>query len=154
MAPAPAALAGGTSLPAGSGQEIVCIDDDSLVLEISTSLVKRLGYRVRAFGQPAAAEAFLMAPDSANAVAVICDFAMPEVDGITLAQRWPGSAATCRGSCSRAYLSEETLQRARAAGLEYFIDKPPAIEQIARTLRRILAASAGEVTSNSPFGLQ
>jgi CheY-like chemotaxis protein len=139
VAPAAPARADGTNLSAGSGQEVVCIDDDSLVLDILTNLVKRLGYRVRAFGQPALAEAFLSGPDSASTAAVICDFAMPGLDGITLAQRVGRRRSYIPWILLSGYLSEETLLRARAAGLEFFIDKPPSIEQIARTLQRVIA---------------
>jgi len=136
--PAPAAQAPGLSIPAGSGQEIVCIDDDSLVLEVLSNMLRRLGYRVRSFGQPAEGEAFLTSADSANTAAVICDFAMPELDGITLAQRVGRRRSYVPWILLSGYLSEETLQRARAVGLEHFIDKPPAMDQIARTLQRVL----------------
>jgi len=139
--PAPAAPSGGSSIPTGSGQEVVCIDDDSLVLEIVSNLLRRLGYRVRAFGQPAEGEAFLTSPDSANTAAVICDFAMPELDGITLAQRVGRRRSYIPWILLSGYLSEETLKRARAVGLEHFIDKPPAMEQIARTLHRVLGGN-------------
>jgi len=96
---------------------------------------------VRAFGQPAEGEAFLTSPDSANTAAVICDFAMPELDGITLAQRVGRRRSYIPWILLSGYLSEETLKRARAVGLEHFIDKPPAMEQIARTLHRVLGGN-------------
>ena len=141
--------ADGSSFPTGKGEEIVCIDDDALVLEILSSLVNRLGYRSRAFGQAAAGEAYLAGPESAGTVAVICDFAMPDLDGITLAQNVARRRGYLPWILLSGYLSEETLQRARAAGLEYFIDKPPAIEQIARTLQRALASPAPRELSGS-----
>ncbi len=130
----------GRDLPAGTGQEIVCVDDDSLVLEILVSLVRRMGYDAKPFGQAPAAEAYLSGPDSAATAAVICDFAMPDIDGITLSQRVGRRRSYLPWILLSGFLSEETLQRARAAGLEYFIDKPPAVEQIARVLSRVITS--------------
>ena len=143
----PQAHPSGGELPSGSEQEIVCIDDDSLVLEILVSLVRKMGYQARPFGQASAAEAYLTGPDSAAAAAVICDFAMPDIDGITLAQRVGRRRSYLPWILLSGYLSEDTLQRARAAGLEYFIDKPPSVEQIARMLSRVLATPGAREVS-------
>ncbi len=141
-AAATAPAAAGSSLPAGAGQQVVCVDDDPLVLDILTSLVRRLGYEARAFASASAAEVYLTGQESSTTAAVICDFAMPELDGITLAQRAGRRHGNLPWILLSGYLTEETLQRARAAGLEHFIDKPPSMDQLARALNRLIQRPA------------
>ncbi|MFI5337814.1 MAG: ATP-binding protein, partial [Opitutales bacterium] len=125
--------------PMGQGEEIVCIDDDAAVLETLRGQLQCLGYRPRVFNSPAAARDYLTGSGSAGVAGVICDYAMPEIDGISLVQGVSARRSGLRWIMASGYLAEEPLQRARAAGLEHFIDKPPALDDLARTVRRMLA---------------
>jgi PAS domain S-box-containing protein len=136
---------GEAALPLGQGQEVVCIDDDVLVLDTLTGLLSRLGYTLRSFGAPAEAFAYLTGRDSARTAAVICDFTMPEQDGISLAQQVGRLRSGLPWILLSGYLSEETVQRARAAGLEHFVDKPPSLEQLARILQRLTRREATQI---------
>jgi PAS domain S-box-containing protein len=120
--------------PAGKGREIACVDDDPMVLAILVRLLGHLGFRVRGFGSAFEAYGFLTGPLSERTEAVVCDFAMPEMDGITLSQKVGLKRDGLFWVLLSGYLSGDTLRRARAAGLEHFVDKPPAAEQLARVL--------------------
>jgi PAS domain S-box-containing protein len=121
-------------IPDGGGREIVCVDDDPMVLSVMVRLLNRMGYRAKGFGSGFLAEAYLTGPESGATEAVVCDFAMPEIDGISLAQRVGLRRGGLLWVLLSGYLSGDTLRRARAAGLEHFIDKPPTADQLARVL--------------------
>ena len=123
----------------GKGEEIVCIDDDAAVLETVRHQLASLGYWPRVFNSPLEARDYLTGPDSARVAGIICDFSMPELDGITLAQEVSAKRSGLRWILASGYLSEETLQRARTAGLEHFIDKPPSLDELSAAIRRMLA---------------
>jgi len=65
----------------GSDVTISIVDDDALVLASLAGLVKRFGYRVKAFRTPVAC---LADYDAATPGCHLLDLAMPELDGISL----------------------------------------------------------------------
>ncbi len=74
---------GGESLPLGTGQTVLVVDDDPLVREITASLLETLGYRVlRAEDGRQALETVLRAPGEIDLV--LSDVSMPELDGLGL----------------------------------------------------------------------
>ncbi len=146
------AAAQGAGPPPGTGQRVVCVDDDPLVLATLTGLVRRLGYEPVGFLSASAAEAYFTGPGSDEVAAVVCDFAMPELDGITLAQRASRRRANLPWILLSGYLNEDTLQRARAAGLETFIDKPPSLEHLARALHRVISRPGEQVAASHGEG--
>ncbi|MCA9049161.1 MAG: response regulator, partial [Planctomycetaceae bacterium] len=85
----PAAAASGTTalnigdLPAcGLGQRILCLDDDRAIVTLTTRMLEELGYNAVGFTSPGQA---LQALEEAEEKfdAVITDFRMPEVSGLS-----------------------------------------------------------------------
>jgi len=122
------------SMAHGGGQEIVCIDDDSLVLEILCSQLEHLGYRGRSFDDPIAAKAYLLGPAATRVKMIICDYSMPQEDGVTLAREVMEKRGGLTWVLSSGFVTTETLERAKVAGFTHFIDKPPSMEDLSAVL--------------------
>jgi PAS domain S-box-containing protein len=118
------------SLVHGTGQEVVCIDDDSLVLDILDSQLAHLGYRARIFEDPSAARAYLLSPASSHVRVVFCDYSMPQADGISMARDIMAARSGLVWVLSSGFVTTETLERAKAAGFTHFIDKPPSLDDL------------------------
>ncbi|MDR3401776.1 MAG: two-component regulator propeller domain-containing protein [Chthoniobacter sp.] len=74
------------SAPAASDAAILLVDDESVVLKVTRTMLERLGYTVDAYTDAlAAAEAFAAAPERYRLL--LTDFAMPKLDGVELARR-------------------------------------------------------------------
>ncbi|MEA3207868.1 MAG: two-component system, cell cycle sensor histidine kinase and response regulator CckA [Chthoniobacter sp.] len=83
---APPAAAQPLSPPSSERGRILLVDDESVVLKVTESMLARLGYEVHAFTDPAAVlDAFAAAPDRYRLL--LTDFAMPQFDGVELARR-------------------------------------------------------------------
>lgn len=73
------------STPTGRGESILLVDDDELVAQSGESILKRLGYRVKAeINCIEALEAFRRHPDEFDLV--ITDMSMPQMTGLMLAE--------------------------------------------------------------------
>ena len=71
--------------PMGGGESILLVDDDELVVQSGESILKRLGYRVKAeINCKEALEAFRCHPDEFDLV--ITDMSMPQMTGFMLAE--------------------------------------------------------------------
>jgi len=74
------------AFPAGAGQHVLIVDDESAIVRVTSRMLERLGYRVSAFCEgPAAIAAIEAAPDEFHLV--ISDLTMPETTGLDLAER-------------------------------------------------------------------
>ncbi len=74
------------AMPRGSGERIMVIDDDRLVLSTVTVMVQGLGYEVSEWTNPVLAlDALGETPDSVDAI--LTDLTMSELSGIELAKR-------------------------------------------------------------------
>lgn len=124
-------------LARGSGQEVVCVDDDSLVLEILASQLEHLGYAPRTFEDPAAAKAYLLSPESSSVRVVFCDYSMPQADGISVARGIMQTRGGLVWVLSSGFVTTETMERAKAAGFTHFIDKPPSMEDLSEVFLKV-----------------
>jgi signal transduction histidine kinase/CheY-like chemotaxis protein len=134
-----AAIAAGARL---EGVDIVAIDDNEDALDILTSALTGAGAQVRPFTSAA---------DAVNAIGrarpdiVLCDIAMPGMDGFEVLSRIRGADATAGGMTPviavTAYASAEDHARCLRAGFQAHIAKPydtiALIQQIAETLARV-----------------
>jgi PAS domain S-box-containing protein len=74
-----------SDIPMGRGENILLVDDDELVVQSGESVLKRLGYRVKAeVSCTEALEAFRRHPDEFDLV--ITDMSMPQMTGLMLAE--------------------------------------------------------------------
>ena len=73
------------AIPRGTGERIMVIDDDRLVLGTVTLMVQGLGYEVSEWTDPVLAlDAFKKSPDGVDAI--LTDLTMSELSGIELAK--------------------------------------------------------------------
>lgn len=74
-----------SDIPMGGGERILLVDDDELVAQSGESILKRLGYRVKAeISCKKALEVFRRHPDEFDLV--ITDMSMPQMTGLMLAE--------------------------------------------------------------------
>jgi signal transduction histidine kinase len=136
---ASAAIAAGARL---DGVDIVAIDDNEDALDILTSVLTSAGAQVRPFTSTVDA---VYAVGRARPDIVLCDIAMPGMDGFEVLSRIRGSDATAGGitpvMAVTAYASAEDHERCLRAGFQAHIAKPyntiELIQQIAETLARV-----------------
>lgn len=73
-------------IPCGQGETILLVEDDPMILEISATMLKNLGYAILFAGTPR--EALRIVSESVSPIhLLITDVVMPEMNGKDLAQR-------------------------------------------------------------------
>jgi PAS domain S-box-containing protein len=134
------AAAAATSLP-GHGEQILFIDDEASLAKLAVAHLERLGYRVEAFTQPAAAlAAFRANPQRFDLV--VTDYNMPEMSGIEVAQQLFLMRPDVAVALVTGYARQADLEQARALGIREIILKPFSVEEFRPIIRRLLAESA------------
>ena len=117
---------------------IMVVDDDPLVGELSTSLLRDAGYEVELIDDSFKALERIKAQPPAVA---ILDILMPGIDGMTICHRIKTDPATKDVRVvmvsGKAFHAER--QRALDYGAELFIEKPYDIETFAKQIGEILA---------------
>ena len=124
----------------GAGEKILVIDDEAGVLKVTRSMLERLGYVVDGFTDATAAlAAFTAAPQSSRLA--ITDFAMPQYDGVGMAQRlWEVSPAFPIILYS-GYGSRLTPEEAMRLGFVQLLPKPFQLSALADAVKQALAKS-------------
>jgi len=126
------------SLQAPKGTErILFVDDEISIMDLGRQVLEQLGYQVKAFSSSEKAlECFTSAPDEIDLI--ITDMTMPKLTGAKLAQailaiRPDMPMVLCTGF-------SETINEEKAINLGFkeYILKPISIDQIARSIRRVL----------------
>lgn len=131
-------LPNGAGKMPGGGESILLVDDEAAVLEATTLLLQRLGYRVTACRRgEEALEIFKEQPEKFDLV--ICDYHMPELNGLEIIRRLRAirektKAIICTGFTSE--LERESLGKSE----EWIIraDKPFKIEEFSQLIRETL----------------
>lgn len=102
---------------------LICVvDDDELVREAITGLMKSLGYRAAAF---ASAEAFLRASNRLSRTdCLIADINMPAMSGLDLYRHLSASAMPIPTILITAYPDDGARERALSAGVVCYLSKP------------------------------
>ena len=123
----------------GNNARILLIDDDAMVCNVASAMLRRLGYRPVPFLRPEdALAAFVQAPDSFDAV--LTDLTMPNLSGVELARRLLGHRPDLPVIIATGYLRTEAIELARVAGVQHFARKPYALEELAALLGEALPA--------------
>jgi PAS domain S-box-containing protein len=126
----------GSPIPTGT-EEIMLVDDEQTVREMTKAMLTGLGYQVKIFGNPfEALELFTAQPDIFDLV--ITDMTMPKMTGDKLAQaimkiRPAMPVILCTGFSD--LINEES---AKALGIREYVTKPITRQSFARTVRSIL----------------
>lgn len=119
---------------------LLLVEDDPGVRRSLQLLLRSRGFNVRAYASGAALIADLDA--QSDAVALVADFLMPQIDGVALllalrAAGWTGPALLIT-----AFATQEVEVRARAAGFALVIEKPLVENAVGEAVERMIAAGS------------
>jgi PAS domain S-box-containing protein len=124
--------------PTQHGSErILLIDDEATLANLGKELLESLGYRVVAkTSSVEALQVFCAQPERFDLV--ITDQTMPDMTGMTLAQKVLQVRPDIPIILCTGYSEQVTKDRAREIGIREFLMKPLIIKDLARTMRRLL----------------
>ena len=123
----------------GGDERILFVDDEEALVESTTTLLCRLGYRATGFNDAGAAlEHFSANPDRFDVV--VADYGMPHMTGVVFAERLTGIRRDVPVIILTGHLDEPVSpEKARDAGIKEFLIKPLAISELSETIRRVLS---------------
>jgi PAS domain S-box-containing protein len=132
-----------TTVPRGSGQHILFVDDDEALAEIGRRFLERLGYRATACRDSAAAlKQLRTAPESC--AAIISDLAMPGLSGLELADECRRVKPGLPFILMSGHNSVMTAESLKSCGVADFILKPFTFQALAEALHRVLPVPDNE----------
>jgi PAS domain S-box-containing protein len=129
---------GALDAPRGEGQHVLCVDDDPAMVLMVDGLLRRAGYQVTTFEQPAAALARVMANPGAFDI-VVTDFNMPEMNGMELATALAREAPHLPVIVTSGFISDEMRQQAGELRVGALLQKEYTLERLAGLVHMVLA---------------
>ncbi|MFT3956447.1 MAG: PAS domain S-box protein [Piscinibacter sp.] len=121
----------------GSGQRVLYVDDDEVMVVMVERLLERAGFAVIAEADATAAVKRLQAdPDAFDAV--VTDFNMPGMSGLDVARIVIGLRPAMPVVISTGYLSEELRSQALSLGVRGLLKKENTLEELAGLLRDLV----------------
>ena len=123
--------------PPGTGQHVLCVDDDPAMVLMVDGLLRRAGYRVTTFEQPAAALARVRADPRAFDI-VVTDFNMPEMNGMELASAIARAAPHLPIIITSGFISDEMRQQAGELQIGALLQKEYTLERLAGLVHAVL----------------
>jgi CheY-like chemotaxis protein len=133
--------AGPDSIPAGAGQHILLVDDETALAQATNLSLTRLGYRVtEVHSAREALTAFGQQPGGIDLV--ITDLTMPGMNGIDLTNALLGIRPELPILLASGFGGTRTAHFARGPGLRAVLQKPFTVEALARSVHQLLAGSA------------
>jgi len=124
--------------PRGAGERVLCVDDDPAMVLMVDGLLRRAGYTVTMFEQPAAALARVKAdPDEFDIV--VTDFNMPEMNGMELAAAIARAAPRLPIVVTSGFISDDMRQRAGELHIGALLQKEYTLERLAGIVHAVLA---------------
>jgi CheY-like chemotaxis protein len=128
--------------PAGGHERVLLVDDEQAVARSSARILERFGYRVTFHTDPVQAlDVFRESPDSFDLV--ISDLTMPGLSGLELAREIRALRPDLPVILASGYVEEATLERARALGVREVLLKPVMPNELAETVRAVVAGKTG-----------
>ena len=121
---------------------ILIADDDAVQRRLVENMVQRSGYQTVTFDSGDAAIAYLTAPDSAGADAMILDLVMPGLDGLGVLAKLRESSLSLPVIVQTAHGGIDNVVSAMRAGAHDFVVKPVGLERLQVSLRNALNTSA------------
>ncbi|HZP85319.1 MAG TPA: PAS domain-containing protein [Burkholderiales bacterium] len=131
------AVAPTETIPDGSGQTVLLVDDEEALVRLGEETLAELGYEPVGFSSASAAlEAFRSDPDRFDVV--LTDEAMPGMSGSQLVTAMRKIRPKIPAVLISGYVGPQTLARAHKAGVQEVLAKPLAARDIARVLAKVL----------------
>ena len=130
------------SLPMGTGERVLLLDDESSVVNISGRIMARLGYHVESFtsGEEALAE---LARRPGEFDVIVTDQSMPGMSGDMFAERARLVRPGIPIIISSGYSPTLSQERMAALGVAEYLLKPVNARELAAALRRALKGHPG-----------
>ncbi|MFT7401665.1 MAG: signal transduction histidine kinase/ActR/RegA family two-component response regulator [Hydrogenophaga sp.] len=126
----------------GLARHVVCVDDDTLMLQMMERWLTRQGYRVSAYADPQVAlQVLRAAPMSVDLV--VTDFNMPGMSGLALSQALSALRPDLPIILSSGYMSDGLQRDAHRCGVREVIYKENTVDQLGALLQRLLAPQPG-----------
>ena len=109
---------------------ILIADDDAVQRRLVENMVQRSGYQTVTFDSGDAAIAYLTAPDSAGADAMVLDLVMPGLDGLGVLAKLRESELSLPVIVQTAHGGIDNVVSAMRAGAHDFVVKPVGLERL------------------------
>ena len=123
-------------LPTGT-ERILFVDDEELLVEMARGMLESLGYHVTVAAN--GTEAWnLFLEDPSRFDLVITDQTMPDMTGVTLAQKMLKVRKEMPIILCTGYSEMVSAEKAKEAGISAFVMKPVVKKELAETVRRVL----------------
>ena len=124
-------------LPHGHGELVLVVDDEATLRAVIQKTLVYYGYRVllAAHGQEAVA---LYAQRRNEVAVVLLDMAMPVMDGPATMILLKAMNPQVRIIASSGYAAEESVAKAKAAGVHHVVPKPYTAETLLKVLAQVL----------------
>jgi len=124
---------------------ILYLDDEEPLVFLMKRMLEHLGHRIAAFTKSEEAlAAFSATPDEFDLV--LTDLSMPGMSGIEFAQSVlalrPGTLVVI----ATGHIQDKDVEKARAAGVHEVIQKPNTLDEMSRTVNRLLGEAARAAT--------
>lgn len=123
--------------PSGHGELILVAEDETLIREITGSILEKYGYRVlTASDGEEAVESYLKNRDEIKAV--LLDMVMPSMDGLESIQALRGIEPEVKIIAVSGLAEKEKLAKIAEAHVQAFLPKPYTAEKLLKTLSEVL----------------
>ena len=123
--------------PARDGFRILFIDDDELIVRLTTVTLGRAGHRVSSFSDPLAAlEAFRASPQAFDLV--VADIQLGSISGVELSARMLDIRPGMPIVLTSGMILHEDRERALAAGVRAVLPKAQVMTDLPGVVERIL----------------
>ena len=122
-----------------AGRTVLLVDDDTMVMDIGSQFLKRMGYTVQtASSGQAALDIFKAAPDRIDCI--VLDFSMPGMDGLETMQQIRTIRPDTRIIITSGYTRQQIEDRFAPIGLpDDFIQKPFEMKTLQEKLHGVIA---------------
>ena len=120
------------------GQWVLCVDDETVVADMTGKLLQRAGFRVSCVSDPR--EAIERLRDEGDSIAaLVTDYRMPGISGLELiriARRWRPHLPTVLLS---GYVDDELRETAHSDGASQVLEKQAILDELVHTLDTLFA---------------
>ncbi len=124
-------------VPRGHGEMILLVEDDTVMLEVTQSMLEHLGYQVLIATN--GREALAVCDQYRDEIAlVLTDVTMPELDGVALSQALRERNLAIKVVVLTGYPLEAEAKDLLAQGIVDWLQKPLSLDQLAQTVSRSL----------------
>jgi PAS domain S-box-containing protein len=124
-----------------NGSQILYVDDDEAMAFLVQRFLNRNGYRVTTCCSPEEALNILRLNEMVFTLC-ITDYNMPGMSGLSLAREIKSLRPTLSVAIASGYISDELRELAPKAGVSELIYKPNTVEELCRTIERLIESDS------------